>query len=346
MRVLYLSPWLRPIARVHAENLRALGADVRLVTSDLHFESDAARPYETVLLGRPIPWAGWRSWFAAYREARRFAPDVVITEMLRDPRWRLLARLAPRVRMVHDDRPHDATHVAPWWNRWFFDRWDEKADATIVFSRYVAASLAAQHRDARPIHVAPLISDLDPDLVPDVVPASSRRNFLLIGRQKPYKNYAVVFAAWEAHVRGPAWQGDELVLLGDGEIEVALPPHARWVRDEFRYSDIVGEIARAKGAVAHCRSASQSGVQVLAMQLGVPTVVSDSGGLPEYQPPGVAVTGVDDIAGLTRVFDQLATPEEAALQGKAAREHHDEVCDPRRAAGRLLEILQDVTSRP
>ena len=55
---------------------------------------------------------------------------------------------------------------------------------------------------------------------------------------------------------------------------------------------------------------------------------------------------VDDVAGLTRVFDQLAVPEEAALQGKAARGHHDDVCDPRRAAGRLLEILRDVTGRP
>lgn len=40
----------------------------------------------------------------------------------------------------------------------------------------------------------------------------------MVGRQKPYKNHDVVFAAWEAHTAGPFWRGDELVLLGDGAI--------------------------------------------------------------------------------------------------------------------------------
>jgi glycosyltransferase involved in cell wall biosynthesis len=330
------------MARIHAENLRSLGAEVMLVTSDLHFESDQARPYETVLLGRPIPWAGWLPWLAAYRDAKRFQPDVIVTEMLRDPRWRLLGRLAPRIRIVHDDKPHDHTHVAPWWNRFFFDRWDEKAAATIVFSNYVAESLRAQGRADSPLYVAPLVSDLDPALVPDFVPAERRKNFLLVGRQKPYKNHDVVFAAWEAHTRGSAWQGDELILLGGGDILGPLPAHARWNQAEFQYRQIVDELARAKGSIAHCRSASQSGVQVLAMQLGVPTLVSNAGGLPEYQPPGSSVTGIDDVDGLSRALDALAQPEEAVLQGQAAQEHYRNHYDSPIVARRLLEILRDV----
>ena len=46
MRILWLSPWLRPPARVAAENLQRLGAEVMLVTSDLHPESDQPRPPE------------------------------------------------------------------------------------------------------------------------------------------------------------------------------------------------------------------------------------------------------------------------------------------------------------
>jgi glycosyltransferase involved in cell wall biosynthesis len=316
-----------------------------LVTADLHFESDQARPYETVLLGRPIPWAGWLPWLDAYRDARRFKPDVVVTEMLRDPRWRLLAGLAPRVRLVHDDKPHDHTHVAPWWNRAFFDRWDEKADATIVFCNYVADSLRAQGRAERPLYVAPLASDLDPRMVPEFATADRRENFLLVGRQKPYKNHDVVFAAWEAHTRSSQWEGDELVLLGGGEISRPLPPHARWNQAEFRYRDCIDELARAKGSIIHSRSASQSGVQVMGMQLGVPTLVSTAGGLPEYQPPGASITGIDDADGLARAFGELANPEEAVIQGKVAQEHYRKHYDSRVAARRLIEILQDVVDR-
>ena len=344
MRILLLAPWLRPLARIHAENLQSLGAEVMMVTSNLHFESDQARPYETVLLGRPIPWSDWLPFIDAYRAAERFEPDVVVTEMFRDPRWRLLAGLAPRIRMLHDDKPHDDTHVLPWWTRLFFDRWDEKADATIVFSEYVAESLRAQGRAEAPLYVAPLISDLAPAMMPGFVPAEERKNFLLIGRQQPYKNHDVVFAAWDAHTRGPAWQGDELVLLGGGDLTCPLPKHVRWQQSEFQYREVIEELARAKGSISHYRTASQSGVQVLAMQLGVPTLASDAGALPEYQPYGASVTGIDDVQGLSRAMDALANPEEAVLQGKLAQEHYRNHYDSPVAAKRLLEIFEDVAA--
>ena len=53
-RVLWLSPWMRPLARVQAEALRQRGVDVLLVTSDRHPESDAARDYELVLIRRSV----------------------------------------------------------------------------------------------------------------------------------------------------------------------------------------------------------------------------------------------------------------------------------------------------
>jgi glycosyltransferase involved in cell wall biosynthesis len=346
MRILWLSPWFRPRARIHAENLQSLGAEVMLVTSDLHPESDQARRYETVLLGRPIPTAGWLPFLDAYRDAKRFQPDVVVTELLRDPRWRMLAKLAPRVRLVPDDQPHDEKHVLPWWNRFFFERWDAEAYATVVFSNYVAESLRARGTAGARLYVAPLTSDLDPSRVPDFVPAERRRNFMLIGRQWPYKNHDVVFAAWEAHTRGNAWRGDELVVLGRGEISRPLPPHARWNCGRFKYRQVVDELVRSKGSIVHSRSASQSGVQVLSMQLGVPTLVSTAGALPEYQPAGSSVTGIDDIEGLSRAMDALADAKEAEIQGKAALEHFRKHYDSVVAARRLLEIFHDVIDQP
>jgi len=78
-RVLWLSPRMRPLARVEAEALRQRGADVLLVTSDQHPESDTARDYELVLDPRfrtpsswPITQAAWRKAFLSWQAASVF----------------------------------------------------------------------------------------------------------------------------------------------------------------------------------------------------------------------------------------------------------------------------------
>ena len=345
MRILWLAPTFRGNGRIRSEGIRALGSDVMLVTAALRYSDfDDAREYETVLNGRPIPWSDWGPCYRTYQEAKRFRPDVVVTELLRDPRWRMFASLAPRIRLVHDDKPHDAKSVFPWWNRLFFNRWDAQADATIVFSEYVASGLRAQGRAGSRLYVAPLHSDLDPCLIPDFVPARERRNFVMLGRQNPYKNHAVVFAAWEDHVAGSLWSGDELVIFGDGEISIPLPPYVRWVRGDFRYRDIVSELARAKGSIVHyTEGASQSGVQVLSMQLGVPPLVSTGGALPEYQPQGLSVSGVNDVRGLAQAIDALADSDEVDRQSHLALQHYKDCYDSRLFARRFLEIAKDVT---
>ncbi|OFJ55603.1 glycosyltransferase family 4 protein [Mycolicibacterium grossiae] len=341
MRVLWLSPWLRPIARNCADGLRAHGVDVMLVTANLHPESDGLRPYETVLCGRPVPTVDWVNIARAYRAASRFKPDVVVTELLRDPRWRIFGGLAPRIELLHDDRPHDETHREPWWIR-SFEAWNARSAATVVYSEYVAHRVRQRLR--RPVHVAPLVTDLDATHLPGFVPGAKRQNFVLVGRQRPYKNHAVVFAAWEAHVRGSFWRGDQLVLFGTGEVAVPLPAHTRWRNEDFRYRDVTATLASAKGSVVHCRTASQSGVQLVSMQLGVPPIVSTAGGLPEYQPPQCSVTDVDDVTGLCAAFDSLAEPAEVERQGRAALAHYTEHFDVSVAVRRLIDIFEDVVA--
>lgn len=316
-----------------------------LITSTLHPESDTPRDYEIELIGRPIPHKGWLPFISAYGAAVRFQPDVVVTEYLRDPRWRAFARLAPRVRFRHDVEPHDPTQIPPWWNRMFFERWDKTAYATVVFSNHVAQRIRNEEGPQESLYVAPLTSDLDPSLIPDFVPAHRRKDFLLIGRQHPYKNHKVVFSAWEAHTRRPAWMGDELVVLGAGEVPFPLPPHARWENGPYRYGEMVSKLAASKGSVVHTRAASQSGVHVLSMQLGVPTLVSTAGALSEYQPPGLSVTGIDDADSLAEAFDTLADPTEVAIQGKKSMDHYYAHYNAKVAAERLLQIFEEIVKR-
>lgn len=346
MRILWLSPWFRVAARIHSENLQKMGNEVMLVTATLHPESEGIRDYERELPGRPVPTAGWSAFARVFRECRRFRPELVVTEFLLDPRWRALARLGPRIRIIHDAAPHDSTHVLPLWHRLAFDRWDAAADATVVFSQYVAQVLRESNAVRTPIFVAPLTSDLPPDLIPEFVPPERRKNFVFIGRQRPYKNHAVVFDAWKSHILSSSWDGDELVILGDGEIAQPLPPHARRLYGSYRYRDVVPELAAAKGSIVHSRAASQSGVQVLSMQLGVPTLVSTAGALPEYQPPGMPVLGIDDSDGLAEAIGKLADQKVVEFQSELALQHYMRNYSSEIAARRLEEIFKDFISTP
>lgn len=346
-RVLWLSPWTRPAVRVQSEALIRHGADVLLVTSDRHPESDAARDYELVLDPRFKTASTWLPTVRAWRRIRRFRPDVVIAEIVRDPRWIALAGLAPRIQVIHDDRPHDPDEQTPAYERAVFDRWGARSAATITYSDYVARAVASRRDVAgTAVHVVPLASDVDLARIPPFTQAEDRHDFVLFGRLNPYKNVDVVLEAWRRHVGGQGWRGDNLVLIGDGRLDpAALPKHTRWRTGSYRYADVIATLSTAKGSISHYRRASQSGVQVLSMQLGVMPIVSTAGALPEYQPPGCAPVGVDDVAGLAAAFDLLADPSVAARLGAQAADHYHRHCAVDIVADRFLEVIGEVTAR-
>ncbi|MEZ0359017.1 glycosyltransferase [Mycobacterium sp. SA01] len=348
MRILWLTNAFRAMAHIREEHLRDVGVEMMLITSNRGFSKHfgPVRDYETVLLGRPVPWKDWVPCYRTYREVKKFRPELVVTELLADPRWRAFAGSTPRINLVHDADPHDEKHRLPIWNRLAFNRWNDNADAIVAFSDYVASRLIVQGKDASRLRVVPLHSDLDPALVPEPIPAGERRNFIVFGRQDPYKNHAVILAAWQAHTASSAWRGDELIFYGEGEVPEPLPPHARWIPGQFSYEDVVGEFARAKGSIVHhTEGASQSGVQLLSMQLGIPTLVSTGGALPEYQPAGLNVTGVDDVDGLARAIDALADPNAVDSQSRIVRSHYHDNYDVNLFAKYFLEVADEVVRK-
>ncbi len=314
------------------------------MTSDEHPESGNPRDYEFVLDPRAHTASSWPHTMAAWNEVRDYRPDVVISESVRNARWMALAAKVPRIQLVHDHRGNDPVEHRPFLKRAVFDRWAARSAATITYSSYVAAAVATR-RDVigTPVHVLPLASDLDPTLVPPLADPEARRDFVMVGRLHPYKNIDVVLQAWQQHVDGDSWRGDELVLIGDGPLVLqSLPEYVRWRPGRYRYSEVLTTLASAKGSVAHYRRASQSGVQVLSMQLGVMPIVSTVGGLPEYQPPGCPPLGVDDVAGLTAAFDDLADPFTATLRGASAARHYADKFTVDLVADGLMNVINEV----
>ena len=217
----------------------------------------------------------------------------------------------------------------------------------MTYSNYAAIAVATRRDVAGTgVNVVPLCSDLDPALVPSFVGPDERHDFVVAGRLGSHKNIDIVLEAWQRHVDGDSWRGDELLLIGDGPLTIrTLPNYVRWRPGSYRYADVVTTLAAAKGSVAHYRSASQSGVQVLSMQLGVMPIVSPVGGLAEYQPPSFPPVPVDDVAGVTAAFDELADPFTATLRGAVASRHYAEWFGVDRAADALLNVLTEVGRR-
>jgi glycosyltransferase involved in cell wall biosynthesis len=344
LRVVWLSPVMRPLARVQAEALRARGMDVLLVTTDRHPESDTRRDYEMVL---DLSFRTASTWLAAWRRIREHRPDVVIAERVRDPRWIALAGRTPRIQVVHDERRDEGSRRRRPYARAMFDRWGSRSAATVTYSNYAAIAVAIRRDVAgTPLNVLPLCSDLDPALVPPFVGPDERHDFVVAGQLGSQKNIDVVLEAWQRHVDGGSWRGDELLLIGNGPLVIrTLPAYVRWRPGNYRYADVVSTLAAAKGSVAHYRGASQSGVQMLSMHLGVMPIVSPVGGLPEYQPPVFPPIAVDDVAGLTAAFDELSDPLTATLRGAAAARHYADSFAVDRAADGLSTVLTDVGRR-
>ncbi len=344
LRAVWLSPEMRPLARVQAEALRERGVDVLLVTTDRHPESELARDYEMVL---DLRFRSASEWLAAWRRIHLHRPDVVIVEQVSDPRWIALAQGIPRIQLVHDERHDDGVGWRRVLARAVFDRWGSRSAATVTYSNYAAIAVAVR-RDVvgTPVNVLPLCSDLDPARVPPFVGPEDRHDFVVAGRLGSQKNLDVVLNAWQRHVDGGAWRGDELVLIGNGPLVIrTLPSYVRWRPGNYRYADVVDTLASAKGSVALYRGASQSGVQMMSMHLGVMPIVSTVGGLPEYQPPALPPVGVDDVAGLTNAFDELADPLTATLRGAAAARHYADLFAVDRTVDRLVGLLTDVGGR-
>ena len=295
-----------------------------VMTSPMHFDPPDVHPDDLVLTQR------WRSARGAAEFARAraavdaFAPDVVIAEIVRDPRYLgLIPRGAPLVVTTHDAVAHDRANRVPLMRRVAQARLLRRAALEICYSRQVAAAVGARRH---PVRVLPLTSEMPETLTPPFVPAAGRRDFYVVGRLSAYKNIATVVAAYRRHQRSTAYRGDRLVLVGGGDPECELPADVVWRDGRFRFADLAPDLAAAKASLCVYSAGSQSGVQVTSMQCGVKCLVSDVGGLSEYLPPGEHALPADRPDLLAEALGRLADPTVAERGGARAAQFYQQVC--------------------
>jgi glycosyltransferase involved in cell wall biosynthesis len=105
--------------------------------------------------------------------------------------------------------------------------------------------------------------------------------------------------------------------------ESALPDAVRVTMGRYSDADLADRLSRTRGVVLPYREASQSGVQVVAMQLGVPTIVTAVGALPEFQPKSLPVVPPEDAASLASAMTHLLKTSTWDSYAEAARRQYD-----------------------
>jgi glycosyltransferase involved in cell wall biosynthesis len=333
------------LAVAWAGGLRELGHEVVVVTTDQHFDGPDVTGDDVVLDHRWWTPPGLGETRRLRSAVRRLAPDLVVADELRDPRvLAAVGRRSPMVLITHDAAPHDQTHRPPLLRRLTTGAQERRSHDRVVFSRYVASVLRDGLPGRRPsdVHVLPLTSEMPDELVPPVVPAAQRRDFLLVGRMSPYKNVPAVLDAWAMHRRGSGYRGDRLLVIGDGDPGAAMPDGVEHLAGRYAFADLAPRLAAAKGALAFYRAGSQSGVALTAMQCGTSPIVSDVGGLPEYLPDDVRAIPPGDLGGLAARFDELADPETAAAAGRTARLQYQARYDVGTTSRHWARVLEQV----
>lgn len=340
-----MAPWFRTLAVVWAEGLRARGHDVRIVTTSQHFDPPPVGEHDVVL---QHPWrskAGLSEARAMLAMIGRWRPDVVVGDAMRDPRFLapVLARKCPYILVTHDAVPHDAANRGSWLRRLNASAALRRATSEVVFSEHVRQALGER---GHPLHLLPLPSEMPEAAVPDPVSPADRRDVVVVGRLSEYKNIPVILEAFERHRRSSSYRGDRLVLVGGGDPGCEIPGDVEWINGRFRFADVAPRIAAAKASLCVYSAGSQSGVQVLAMQCGTTSVVSEVGGLAEYLPPGDVPIEHTDVGALTARLDELADPDIAAERGRRHRSWYDGHYTPAAAAQAWEGVLEAAASRP
>ncbi|MFC7956533.1 glycosyltransferase family 4 protein [Rhodococcoides kroppenstedtii] len=299
------APWFRSLAVFHADVLRTLGHDVRIVTSTgqqgRHVELGQA---DVELPPRLKSLNSWSTFLPLNRDVRRWKPDISFLDATWDPRFLNLARHADKmVTVMHDVTPHDDAHRRHGWKKRTESRTVRWADAIATFSEFTSSKISPDKVNVR----IALTSENSDHL--DVKPSVSRRHFAFVGRASYYKGLDFLFEGWSA-ASGLLETDDELIVLASGalsDIPSNVPPRTQLRVSGFTDDEAGALIGSCRAVVLPYREASQSGVQVSAFQHSTPCITTSVGALPEFQPDGHPVVEYGDVDALSTAMVRLAS---------------------------------------
>jgi glycosyltransferase involved in cell wall biosynthesis len=281
-----------------AIGLRQIGFNVTLYYVDRVDEFGGSVEDRALFLDRAqaagvtlVPLPRRRMWLLPahtlwlHRDLRRRRISTAVVQSHIDPRYATLGLVWPVALIVHDPQPHsgDTPSIYPLPVRVIPRVAELTSSCLIVHSARVFDQVRPLLRRL-PLGVVPHGADMAS--LPAAVP--KQRRLLIFGRLYEYKG---VDTALEAFGALPDRLSDAtLVVAGRGPL-ARLASNQRNVTLYEGYiadSDVERLLSDARLVLLPYKDATQSGVGLQAVAMGIPCVVSDAGGLPELLPSSAA----------------------------------------------------------
>lgn len=320
-RITWIAPWF---SNLDSRYLHYLDGDKSfvcdLITSNTHLSKDTSLFHRSLVLEKPS--SDLAKYFRTARNVRRrikaFESDFVFIDFSDSFSWLVLAIVSSwhnkKVFVFHDPYPHNggkSPNLRLAVLRKFIL---VKGRSFIVFSEYTAEKLKTS-KNAK-VLVVPLIADVEAE------PLSPTRSIdvptlALIGRWSEYKGFQDGIETF-IHLRQKYLPSAQLHLWCSGvpdNFQLDLPGIVWKSRTKYDWGDLISGFSKIGLVLLPYKEASQSGVQILANQLGVPTLCTPVGGLIEYQDPHLTCLKFDQDAWakqIVEIFQNLEGYSETA----------------------------------
>ena len=322
--ICWYAPWFSSLRSNYLRILELNGYKCKLITSTSHFDSsvDLYRSASTFDLRKPFV-KRLKSLSNIYREVHRSRANVLVCDIPnRLPQCVLVLLLTLRFRTliaIDDVYPHDEAHkvrnmVAT------FQKWIVSASAGVITFSSNSAGMAKQKYPRARVFTVPLIPEVSEFSHFSPIEASSRSNFVMIGRWSKYKGFEKGIELFKSYIESNDSESNLEIWCSGLDSPLIEDPRIVWrAHKSFTWHQLCLALPHYKGVLLPYLSASQSGVQSLAWDAGVPCLVSDLPGLAEFQPgvvPPIPIEATAKWIDAISELDQGEILDEISLEGQ------------------------------
>ncbi|MGZ6709547.1 MAG: glycosyltransferase, partial [Solirubrobacteraceae bacterium] len=166
----------------------------------------------------------------------------------------------------------------------------ERMDAIVVHTEQGRARLVDELGvPAKRVHVIPhgILRPAGDAPLPPELPDYDGTVVLCFGLLRPYKGIDVLVEAWQGIENAELWIVGA-PRMDTAPLHAAAPPSVRFVERFVSEGEAAALFRRADLAVLPYREIEQSGVLFTALGFGVPLVLTDVGGFPDFAAAGAA----------------------------------------------------------
>ena len=346
VKVLWYAPWFGSSRNRYLNTLSKQKFETKLIVGSTHYDFKFGLSRDAVVLPRvKNKLQEIANLRIIIKTARAFKPDLLLVDdmggILKLVTFILMSKRYSTVFAVDDVVNHDEKDKRSWTVQFLRALLIGGSRGILVFSEN-SKTLAENLYLGTNVYKVPLLPEVSLENVPRE--RRRRKDFAMIGRWSDYKGFDIgidIFLKYRMFSNSPS--NLELWCSGTDNHHESTPGIIWRSASKFDWQDLLTELPQYRGVLLPYRSATQSGVQVLAWQSGVPCLISNLPGLVENQPSVLDALSNNDYKSWFELLSKLESDSyvnEVGTQGKiSALEIGSET-----AVGLALEkVVQDIT---